>query len=207
MWRVEPAPTQTPSCASSSRSMSTRSMPGSGNGATAPGAKPVSAATSFGLAIRASACARGARDLLQVAAAVAGDERENGLSVADDDERLDDLAELAPDGEGCVGRARGLERRTPRSAPPPRRRAGTRRLARRLPARPSRGGTLSRVAAARRQRRFGTCLHPGCQPRHEKSPTSLQHDATSSALPHRECRACTPHWTCPRPDQPPSDWT
>src|SRR5581483_2811148 len=49
----EPARTQTRSCARSLRSRKTRSTFGSGNGHTAPGAKPVSSSTSSGEATRA----------------------------------------------------------------------------------------------------------------------------------------------------------
>ena len=47
------------------------------------------------------AAARGARDLARVGSPVAGDHDDQGFSVAVEDERLDDLCELAADGSRC----------------------------------------------------------------------------------------------------------
>src|SRR5207247_7126912 len=54
IWRSDPAPIQTTRWLRSVGSMNRRSTRGSGNGATAPGSKPVASVTSSGPAIRAS---------------------------------------------------------------------------------------------------------------------------------------------------------
>ena len=104
----------------------------SGNGATAPGvearrlARPRRRRRSARLARR-----RRAAIFARVGAAVARDQREHLAAVAVEDERLDDLAELAADGVRGVRRGRRSLRELldARLAPP---RAGTRRPARRL---------------------------------------------------------------------------
>ena len=79
---------------------------GSGNGATAPGEKPVASSTSCAFATRAAARIDGARDLRGIATSIAGHEREDWAFVADEHERLHDLPELATDGVGGVLRGR-----------------------------------------------------------------------------------------------------
>ena len=80
-----------------------------GNGATAPGSKPVASTTSFAFATRTSRAPTAAATLRCVGAAVAGDQREHVLAVADEDERLDDLLEPAADGaRGVLGGRRPL---------------------------------------------------------------------------------------------------
>ena len=79
---------------------------GSGNGATAPGAKPVARSTSSAFAMRAFSAPTSARDLLRVASPVSGNQRDDRLAVADEDERLHDLVELAADGGGGLGGGR-----------------------------------------------------------------------------------------------------
>ena len=75
-WRAGADPDV--SCASSVRSTSTRSTLGSGNGATAPGAKPVASSTSAARAIRAFGRAAGRARSSPVGAPVAGNEHEHG---------------------------------------------------------------------------------------------------------------------------------
>ena len=69
-----------------------------------------------------------ARDLLRVAAPVARDERDDGVVVADEDERLHDLVELAADCGGGVGGGRRAVRELldPRLGPASRRKEDTR---------------------------------------------------------------------------------
>ena len=106
MCRGEPAPIQTSSCWRKLRSIRTRDTFGTGNGATAPGSKPVAATTSSGFATRAYARPGGGGDLLRVRAPVARDEREHRQLVADEHERLHDLRALAADRLGRRGRGR-----------------------------------------------------------------------------------------------------
>jgi hypothetical protein len=86
----EPAPTQTRLWARRAWSTKTRSTRGSGKGATAPAAKPVALSTCSGEAILAREAPAGAP--------VTGDEHDDPTTVAVEDERLHDLAELATRG-------------------------------------------------------------------------------------------------------------
>ena len=82
---------------------------GRGNGATAPGAKPVAATTSSGLATRAVPRPDRPGDLLAVGPAVARDQRDDGAAVADEDQGLDDLGRVdAGRLRGCLGSGRAL---------------------------------------------------------------------------------------------------
>ena len=102
-------------------SISARVTARCGNGATPPGSKPVACTTSSGRAIRDLGRRDGGRDRGLVRAAVAGNEREHEGAVADEDERLHDLGELAADRGGGVLRRRRRRPGTPRPArrPPP----------------------------------------------------------------------------------------
>ncbi len=106
MCTGEPPPTQTWGSASSERSTSTVRTAVSGNGATEPGSNPVAATTSAGVGDPRPPGRDGARHLARIPAAVAGDEREHGTALGDEDERLDDAARRAPDRVGGVLRGR-----------------------------------------------------------------------------------------------------
>ena len=104
LW--EPAPAQTMSWWYSARSMRTVAIFGSGKGATAPGAKPVTSSTSCACATLAALASTARRDLVRVATPIAGHQRDDRLLVTDEDERLHDLAELAADRVGSSLRGR-----------------------------------------------------------------------------------------------------
>ena len=87
--------------------MRTVATAGAGTARRAPGSKPVARSTSSAPAIRANGAAGRGGDLLGVGAPVARDEHEHRAPVAVEDERLDDLAELAADGAGGVASAVG----------------------------------------------------------------------------------------------------
>ena len=93
-----------------------------GNGATPPGSNPVACTTSSGLATRTSAAPSGGRTASSSARRSPGHERQHVGAVADEDERLDDLRQLAADRLRCRPARWACLRRTPRSArrPPPR---------------------------------------------------------------------------------------
>jgi hypothetical protein len=93
MWLLEPAPIQRTGCASSVRSMKTVATRGSGNGAGDPG--------------EWASCRL--RDLRGVGASVAGNQHDHRAPAAVEDERLDDLPEVASDDtRGGVGGRRSL---------------------------------------------------------------------------------------------------
>ena len=114
-------------CASSVRSINTRSTPGSGKGATPPGANPLRSRLRRD-AQRAPSGTGRAADLLDIAAPVTGNERHDGVAVAEHHERLDDLRQLAPGGLGRLGSGRGTRSNFSSRASPPaaRRNAATR---------------------------------------------------------------------------------
>ena len=68
-----------------------------GNGATAPGSKPVACTHLVGPGDPHELRRDGRADRRLVGAPVARDEREHEGAVADEDERLDDLRQLAAD--------------------------------------------------------------------------------------------------------------
>ena len=86
MWRSEPAPAHTSSRVRSERSTSTVSTAGSGNGATAPGVKPVASSISLAAGDAQVRAADRAGDLVRVRAAVARDEDDDRASVASEHE-------------------------------------------------------------------------------------------------------------------------
>ena len=116
MCAVEPAPTQTTGCERSVRSTRIGRSAGSGNGATAPGAKPVAATTSGGRRHARIGSTGGGADLRRVGPPVAGDERDHGPAVAHEHERLHDLLERAADrvGRRLRGRRARVELLEPR---------------------------------------------------------------------------------------------
>ena len=71
-----------------------------------PATNPVARSTSSGLAMRAFSAAGRGRDLRRVRAPVSRDEHDDPASVAVEDERLDDLGELAADSTSRVDRGR-----------------------------------------------------------------------------------------------------
>ena len=82
--------------------MSTASTFGSGNGATAPGAEAGRVLDLLRLRDARRRRVDCPRDLGGVAAPIARHERDDRPLVADEDERLHDLAEVAADGVGGV---------------------------------------------------------------------------------------------------------
>ena len=119
MCRSMPAPTQTQPLREQAPVDQTRDRRArSANGETPPGAKPVASSTCAAAGDLRLRGAGHAGDLRRVGAAVARDEHEHGAAVAVEDERLDDLAQLAADRRGGVLGGRRARRRTPRRAPP-----------------------------------------------------------------------------------------
>ena len=92
------------------RSISARVIARCGNGATPPGSKPVACTTSFAVRNPDLPCSEHRSDRLLVGPPVARDEREHVGAVADEHERLDDLAQLAADRLGRRARGRGAVR-------------------------------------------------------------------------------------------------
>ena len=81
----------------------------SGNGATRAGLEAGRARDLVGAGDpRRRSCLRPAAIFARVGAPVARDEREHRAAVADEDERLDDLAELAADGAAAASCAVGV---------------------------------------------------------------------------------------------------
>ena len=98
MCCVEPAPTQTISWSGAARARAAPGVTfGAGNGATAPGLEAGRCDDLVRARDAGVARTGGRRDLRRVGAPVAGDEREHRPSVADEDDRLDDLRGLAAD--------------------------------------------------------------------------------------------------------------
>ena len=93
MCVAEPAPTQTVSWASRFWSIRTRSTSGSGKGATEPGAKPVASSTWPRVGSSRFPAPAGFRE---IDPPVAGHEHDDGTAVAEDVDRLDDLADGQP---------------------------------------------------------------------------------------------------------------
>ena len=167
------------------RSISTRSTCGSGNGATAPGAKPSPPRPRAPRAIAGLGRADGRRDLRGSARRSPGTSATTG-AVADEDERLDDLAELGQPTARAASSAVAVPARTPRAAPrhpPP---AGTRRRARRARASlaherrvPARAKPYSARSSLSSGQRRDDRRHVGQQRR-------LEDRAYRVALPRRE---------------------
>ena len=79
---------------------------GAGTGATAPGANPVASSTSCAFATRAELASTARATLAGSPRRSPGTSATTGSLVADEDERLHDLAELAADGVGRILRGR-----------------------------------------------------------------------------------------------------
>ena len=106
MWRSDPAPIQSTSWAKNDRSIRLCVTARRGNGATAPGSKPVAWTTSSGPGDPHEPGRDRRADLGLVGAPVAGNEREHEGAVAHEDERLDDLGEIAAHRAGRIARRR-----------------------------------------------------------------------------------------------------
>ncbi len=146
MWRVEPAPIQTTSCPEQRR---VHQRPGDGalgNGATAPGSKPVACTTS---SARATAHAPAPERGGDRVASRRGGRRGRARARRRRRRRTrasSRSAQLAADRRGGIARRRRARPRTPRDAPRRRRREETPLHARRARARPrSRRGETMKV--------------------------------------------------------------
>ena len=147
---ASPLPPRRRSCRRSSRSISTRTVSGTGNGATPPGSNPVAASD----LARASRRARSPRPSRRRASP----RRRGGRpararsrpAVADEDERLDDLRRLAADRVAPRLRRSSSLAGTPRSAP-------STPCARRTAATRSTGSGQALHASKRNRRADGRC--------------------------------------------------
>ena len=137
MWRDDPAPAQTSGCWRSERSI--RTVVDLRQRKRRDSAREQSrsrSSTSFAVATRADSAPRARATFMRIAATITRDERDDGLLVADEDERLHDLVELAADRGRRVLRLSAFRRGTPGCAPRLPNRGGRRTPVRRAPARP-----------------------------------------------------------------------